>query len=165
MTRIYCLTAAALIFAGILAACGGQPAVPVTLDVGMSEYAYTPAILEARVGQEVTINLTNAGTLEHELMIGREVAYQDGQPNGFQQDLFAVSGVQPEVSGGMTDGNSAGGHMHANPGVMVTLPSGEAGSVKFTATKDMVGEWEMGCFSQEGVHYTAGMVGKLVVIP
>jgi uncharacterized cupredoxin-like copper-binding protein len=37
--------------------------------------------------------------------------------------------------------------------------------VKFTVTKDMVGEWEMGCFAQEGVHYTAGMVGKLVVAP
>jgi uncharacterized cupredoxin-like copper-binding protein len=103
--------------------------------------------------------------LEHELMIGREVAYQDGRPNGFQQDLFAVAGAQPEVSGGMSSGDSAGGHMHANPGVMVTLPSGAAGSVTFTATEDMVGEWEMGCFSQEGVHYTAGMVGKLVVAP
>jgi hypothetical protein len=32
-------------------------------------------------------------------------------------------------------------------------------------SRKMVGEWEMGCFAQAGVHYTAGMVGKLVVAP
>jgi uncharacterized cupredoxin-like copper-binding protein len=29
----------------------------------------------------------------------------------------------------------------------------------------MVGEWEMGCFEQDGVHYDAGMKGTLVVNP
>jgi len=154
-----------LVFSVTLAACGGQTAAPVSFDVEMSEYAYSPAVLEVKVGQEVTLNLVNSGQVEHELMIGREVIYEDGRPNGFQEDLFVTGGVEPEVSGGEPVGESADGHMHANPGVMVTLPIGEAGSLKFAVTSDMVGEWEMGCFSQEGVHYTAGMVGKLVVTP
>jgi uncharacterized cupredoxin-like copper-binding protein len=29
----------------------------------------------------------------------------------------------------------------------------------------MVGEWEIGCFSQDGVHYDAGMKGTFVVSP
>ncbi len=149
----------------ILAACGGQPSAPVSFDVEMSEYAYSPAVLEVKVGQEVTLNLVNSGQVEHELMIGREVIYEDGSPNGFQEDLFVTGGVEPEVTGGEPASESGDGHMHANPGVMVTLPNGESGSLKFAVTSDMVGEWEMGCFSQEGVHYTAGMVGKLVVMP
>ena len=149
----------------ILAACGGQPSAPVSFDVEMSEYVYSPDVLEVKVGQEVTLNLVNSGQVEHELMIGREVIYEDSRPNGFQEDLFATGGIEPEVSGGVPAGESADGHMHDNTGVMVTLPAGEAGSLKFAVTSDMVGEWEMGCFSQEGVHYTAGMVGKLVVMP
>ncbi len=149
----------------ILAACGGQPSAPVSFDLEMSEYAYSPAVLEVKVGQEVTLNLVNSGQVEHELMIGRQVIYEDGRPNGFQEDLFVTGGVEPEVTGGEPASKSGDGHMHANPGVMVTLPDGESGSLKFAVTSDMVGEWEMGCFSQEGVHYTAGMVGKLVVMP
>jgi len=103
--------------------------------------------------------------VEHELMIGREVISEGGSPNGFREDLFAVTGVKPEVTGGKPAGESTDGHMHDNPGVIVTLPTGEAGALKFVVTKDMVGEWDMGCFSQQGVHYTAGMVGKLVVTP
>lgn len=154
-----------LAFSVILAACGGQPSAPVSFKVEMSEYAYSPAVLEVKVGQEVTLNLVNSGQVEHELMIGREVIYEDGRPNGFQEDLFETAGIEPEVNGGIPAGESADDHMHANPGVMVTLPTGEAGSLKFAVTEDMVGEWEMGCFSQEGVHYTAGMVGRLVVTP
>jgi len=32
-----------------------------------------------------------------------------------------------------------------------------------TVTEEMVGEWEFGCFEQDGVHYTAGMKGMMVV--
>ena len=155
----------ALIAAGLLAACGGQASAPVTYDVEMSEYVFSPDLLEVKVGQEVTLNLINSGAVEHELMIGQNVILEDGRPSGFEKDLFVSAGVEPEVSGSKPEGESADGHMHDNPGVMVTLPAGEAGAIKFVVTKDMVGEWEMACFSQEGVHYTAGMRGKLVVQP
>jgi hypothetical protein len=29
----------------------------------------------------------------------------------------------------------------------------------------MVGEWEIGCFSLDGVHYTSGMKGTIIVNP
>lgn len=32
-----------------------------------------------------------------------------------------------------------------------------------TVTEDMIGEWEVGCFLQDGVHYDAGMHGTLIV--
>jgi hypothetical protein len=37
--------------------------------------------------------------------------------------------------------------------------------VTFTVTEEMVGEWEIGCFLLEGVHYDSGMVGKFIVSP
>jgi uncharacterized cupredoxin-like copper-binding protein len=50
-------------------------------------------------------------------------------------------------------------------GFMVVLPVGAKATVTFTVTDDMVGEWEMGCFEQDGVHYDAGMKGAVTVSP
>ncbi len=50
-------------------------------------------------------------------------------------------------------------------GFTVIVKPGEKASLKFTASKDAAGEWEIGCFEQEGVHYDAGMKGKLTVKP
>lgn len=41
--------------------------------------------------------------------------------------------------------------------------TGDQASIIFTVTEEMLGEWEMGCFEQEGVHYDAGMKGKVTV--
>jgi hypothetical protein len=30
-------------------------------------------------------------------------------------------------------------------------------------TEEMLGVWEMGCFEQDGVHYSSGMVGTITV--
>jgi uncharacterized cupredoxin-like copper-binding protein len=165
MRKISILALVGLLVGSLLAACAGQAAEPTSFDIQMNEFSYNPQTINVTVGQEVTLNLKNDGVLEHELMIGRDVVTQDGRPNGFQQDLFAVAGVEPEISGGDGGGNTDDDHMHDNPGVMVTVPPSDQGSLKFVVTQEMVGEWEMGCFSQEGVHYTAGMTGKFVVTP
>lgn len=36
--------------------------------------------------------------------------------------------------------------------------------IEFTVPADRVGEWEMGCFEDDGTHYDDGMHGKLVVV-
>lgn len=165
----------------LLVACGSQEPEPVTYQVDMSEFAFSPNTLEAKVGQEVTIELTNSGLLEHELMFGREVMMMDNRPSGFAHDMFEDAGVEPMVAmsamemqedehtdeaehqEGDEHSESEAGHEHE--GFMVVLPAEakEVTTITFTVTEDMVGEWEMGCFLQEGVHYDAGMKGKFIV--
>lgn len=54
-----------------------------------------------------------------------------------------------------------GGDDHS--GFMVQLfPKGDA-AITFTVPKDKVGEWEIGCFSEDGTHYKEKMRGKLIV--
>ena len=49
---------------------------------------------------------------------------------------------------------------------MVMQPVGSDPTViSFTVTEAMLGEWEIGCFELDGVHYTSGMVGTLTVNP
>lgn len=149
----------------LLAGCGSAPkSEPVKYTVDMIEFAFQPNELQAKVGQEVTIELVNRGALEHELMVGRTVKMTDSRPDGYEHDLFEDAGVTPVVMGGKDSGMDMSGHGSQHSGFMVIVPAGsETATITFTATKAMVGEWEIGCFSQDGVHYDAGMKGKLVI--
>lgn len=145
----------------ILAACGGGGAAePVSIDIDMSEYAFTPDKLDLKVGQEVTLNLSNSGQLPHEIMFGREMMKADNRPAGYQEDMFAAGGVEPEVT---QQGEPEHEEEEMHSGFMVVLPIGGTATVKFQVTEGMVGEWEMGCFEQDGVHYDAGMIGSVTV--
>lgn len=144
----------------LMAACGGSAPAPVTYDIDMTEYAFTPANLEFKVGQEVTLNLTNSGQLQHEVMFGRQVMMMNNRPAGYTEDMFEVGGVVPEVQQ-VGEPEEEEGEMHE--GFMVAIPQDGTGTIKFTVTKDMVGDWEMGCFEQDGVHYDAGMKGTVTV--
>lgn len=176
----------------VLAGCSSAPE-PVELTVVMTEFAYEPATIELQVGQQVTINFINNGVQEHEFMVGHHVDDHDGFPNGFEEDFFENAGVEPVVVGGMGDmdmdmgeDHDEEGNMnmdedhdeegdmdmengmemdgHAHSGFMVTVPEGDSStSIQFTVTEDMVGEWEIGCFLQEGAHYEEGMHGTLIV--
>lgn len=151
----------------LLAACAQPTPEPVSYPVEMSEFVFTPNIIQAKVGQPVVLELINKGALEHEIMIGRDVMMMNNRPEGYQIDMFQMAGVEPQVlipdeMSGM--GHSSGAADHS--GFMVVLPkSGDRATLTFTPTEDMIGEWEIGCFSQEGVHYDAGMKGKLIIQP
>jgi hypothetical protein len=201
----------------ILAACSPQaPPEPLEMTIDMTEYSYTPADLEFQVGQEVTLQLSNSGALEHEIMFGREVVMTDGRPNGYTVDMFESAGVEPVVTVEKAEGgeheedehtegdehmeedehmegdehkedeeHSEGDehtedeHMegdeheedehaeegeHAHSGFMVLVPAAkDTYTMSFTVTEDMLGEWEIGCFLLDGVHYTSGMAGTLTV--
>lgn len=182
---VWCLLVVGI--ALFLAACGSQaPPEPLELTIDMTEYSYTPQDLEFQVGQEVTLHLTNSGALEHEIMFGRDVMISDGLPNGYMVDMFESAGVEPVVSIEMVEEEHIEGdeHMeeeehsegdehtedehsegeHAHSGFMVQVPvTHDVYTMSFTVTEDMVGEWEIGCFLLDGVHYNSGMVGKLIV--
>ncbi len=150
----------------LISACGGT-AKPetVNLTVELSEYAFSPSQIELKVGQEVSMTVVNVGQLDHEIMFGRDVMMMDSRPSGFKMDMFESAHVEPMmVSEAMGEEDHAAEEGH--DGFMVFLPPGdEQSTFTFTVSEDMVGEWEIGCFELDGVHYDAGMKGSLVVTP
>jgi plastocyanin len=143
----------------VLVACGGAAAEPVSLTIDMTEYAFTPPNLQLKVGQEVTLTLTNSGQLQHEIMFGRNVMMVSNRPAGYHEDMFEAGGVTPEVTQDVMPEEMVERHA----GFMVVVPIGGTATMKFKVTEGMVGEWEMGCFEQDGVHYDAGMKGPVSV--
>ena len=145
---------AALLFV----ACAGtepQPE-PVTIHIDMAEYSFEPAAIQLQVGQQATLELANNGQLDHEILIGRDVLRVNNRPAGYQTDFFETAGLQPEVSENAEVEQEEGGlAIIAAPGETITLT--------FPVTGEMAGQWEIGCFEQEGVHYDAGMKGTLTV--
>lgn len=149
-----------VLIALIAAGCASGPE-KVEYNIEMTDFAFAPNTLELKVGQEVTLHLTNVGALKHELMAGREVMTDNGLASGFMEDMFA--GIEPTVMlGDELDHDT--GHDHVGGQFMVTVPenTGEA-SVTFVVTQEMVGEWEMACFLDGGSHFQQGMTGKIVV--
>ncbi|MDH3943665.1 MAG: cupredoxin domain-containing protein [Anaerolineae bacterium] len=192
MKQTYGVLLAALLML-LTTACGGGGPEEVEITINMSEFAYSPDTIELKVGQVVTINLVNDGTLEHEIMFGRNVNMVEDVASGFEMDFFEMTGVEPEGMMNMTmgddmdmeheddhDDDHADEEMdhdmedmdhdmeamdeHAHSGYMTTVGTETTtATITFTVTEDMVGEWEFGCFLQEGTHYAAGMHGTLIV--
>ncbi|HSF83413.1 MAG TPA: cupredoxin domain-containing protein [Anaerolineales bacterium] len=162
----YVFFLAVVLVAALLSACAQKTPEPVSITIDMTEYVFTPSTIEAKVGQQVTLNLVNKGALEHEIMFGRDVMMMNDRPSGYQHDMFEEAGIEPEVMmmEGMGDIEGDGHEEESHSGFMVLLPkTGDQATLSFTMTKDMVGEWEMSCFELEGVHYQPGMVGKFIV--
>lgn len=85
--------------------------------------------------------------------------------------LTEMSGMGGHTSmGGMGDMGGTGGNMSAaatetddGHGFMVQLKPGGKATIRFTVPPDRTGQWEMGCFAEDGQHYTEGMKGSFVV--
>jgi uncharacterized cupredoxin-like copper-binding protein len=162
--------------------------------IDLTEYEFAPNSIELVVGQQVTFVLSNVGEKDHEFMIGRTVNTEPGYPNGFDHDFFettdpvvdpmdALEGMGDMDMGDMDMGadttmddmdmgaDTTMGDMdmeedeHAgHTGFMVVRQPGEEATVTFTPTADSVGEWEIGCFEDEGAHWDDGMQGTLTVV-
>ncbi|RPI25558.1 MAG: hypothetical protein EHM70_19930 [Chloroflexota bacterium] len=146
-----------------LTACSKAPTEPVIYTLEMTEYAFEPSSIELKVGQPVIIEVVNNGTIEHEAMFGRDVVITMDRPDGYHHDMFAESGVQPQMEGNQPEMDMSE-HGHGASSFMLTLPEpGDSATIAFIPTEDMVGEWEIGCFVQDGVHYDAGMKATLTV--
>ena len=117
-----------------------------TLRIEMSDFAFTPATITLKPGEEVTLSFTNVGTLEHEFMVGTTAM----AGRGFMQDWLAMAKLEP------LGGHDRSGHA----GESVRVPPHGAATL-LIVVPPQVGEFEFGCFV-EG-HYERGMTGKLVV--
>jgi uncharacterized cupredoxin-like copper-binding protein len=151
--RVVLVIAMALIV--LLAACGGQEE-PQVLTVRMSEFAFSPDSITIEAGREVQLTLVNDGALEHEFLVGRNPG------EGFETDLFdrdasqvTILGGEEYAEGSPEDIAEEGYHVEVEPGGQVTL--------SFTVPASKAGDWEMGCFIDEGAHYLAGMHGTFRV--
>ena len=175
----------------LLAACGGAavPADTGELVIDLTEFEFDPSNIELVVGQEVTFVLANQGEKDHEFMIGRDVNTDPGYPNGFEHDFFettdpvvdpmdALAGMDDKDMGNeemsdttmgdmsdeemeeMEEGDEHAGHT----GFMVVREPGQRATITFTPTADSVGEWQIGCFEEDGAHWDDGMQGTLTVV-
>jgi len=82
--RILAIGVLVVLAVSILSACGPKA---VTLNVDMKEFAFTPDTFTVPAGAKVTLNMTNSGALEHEMVImvlGKEATPpfdDDDEPN------------------------------------------------------------------------------------
>lgn len=66
MKKLLVLVLSVLVLSFALSACGPKK---VTIDVDMKDFSFDPADIEVPAGAEVTVNLVNSGTVEHEMVI------------------------------------------------------------------------------------------------
>lgn len=85
---------------------------------------------------------------------------------GMDADMdMGESGRESGMEGGMESGDDhAGEGADDHAGFMIELEPGGTATLRFTVPEDKVGEWTIGCFSQDGQHFGEGMKGTLTVV-
>lgn len=168
MRRLYAILAAGAVVA---AACGGGggAAPSGTVTVTGSEFKFEPDTIRLKVGQEARITFRNDGEKDHELMIGKNVMAMGGHADGYETWLLKGVPVKFERDGKEIMAMEAmGGEMEeehgADIGMILVKPGASPVTLIFTVP-DMPGEWEMGCFEDDGAHYDDGMKGKVIIEP
>lgn len=68
--------------------------------------------------------------------------------------------MSDEEMGEMDEGDEHAEHA----GFMVVREPGQSATITFTPTADSVGEWQIGCFEEDGAHWDDGMTGTLTVV-
>ncbi|MBN1451741.1 MAG: cupredoxin domain-containing protein [Anaerolineales bacterium] len=133
MKRFSILFSILLGFALALAACGnGGPTT--NLRVDMVEFMFEPFDYIIPAGQEITLELSNNGAVEHE---------------------FVIMKLGTEVGDDFGDEDEANIYWEAE------LEPGTSGAYTFTAPSEP-GEYQIVCGTPG--HYLAGMVGSLTVV-
>jgi uncharacterized cupredoxin-like copper-binding protein len=91
--KVILTTILVILAAMVLVGCGPKST---TLDVTMADYSFTPNAWEVPAGGKVTLNLTNAGTLEHEfvlMVLGKNATAPfdaDDEPNVYWEHELAM---------------------------------------------------------------------------
>jgi len=133
MKKYIVLTSLVFVLSLVLTACGGGGA-KTEYDVVMTDFKFEPMEFTVPAGAAITINATNNGAVEHEMVI-----FNLGTDAG---DVF-------------------GDEDEANIFWEVEVQPGQSDTVTFTAPTE-VGEYYVTC-GIEG-HLEAGMVGSFTVV-
>lgn len=125
-----------LLFA--IGACGGDDASS-EISVTTEEFSFTPDDWTVPAGEDVTIEITNNGSVDHEWVIlqdGVQVASEDDLPDTEEELLADFVYWEEEVG------------------------AGETGTFTFTAPA--AGEYQIICAIED--HFNAGMQGTLTAV-
>lgn len=150
------LAAAAIALAGSLAL--AQEMEPTQIRIEMGEYYFQvegqeqneAIVLQA--GQPYELVFANVGTMEHEVLIGREVIVEEGVPDGYETNLLDAVVMDVYEDDWMVRMTGL---------IEFELEEGEALTMLVTVPEDLVGTWEIGCFVPG--HYQAGMKAPFVI--
>lgn len=128
-----------------------------TVEVVMTDNAYTPAQISVRAGETVRFVLRNAGDLVHEFNINTAPmhrAHQDEMMMMMQHGALLPDRIDEDAMAAMQA--SMGHGMHDEPN-SVLLEPGETGEVVWTFPADAEIDLQFAC-NVPG-HYESGMVG------
>lgn len=138
----------------------------------LDDFAFTPSTLELPADATVELTIRNTGSVDHELMAGRDRS-MDHDAAGYHQDLIAM--LDPDVIRGhgyhmqmmgaghaeeVSQPHESDGHGTMISSEIVIEPGGEA-VLQFQTPPDAQGSWEMGCLLPG--HYESGMKGTVVI--
>lgn len=119
-----------------------------TIDVSMTDNAFTPSSFEVAAGEEVTFAFTNDGTVDHEAILGTEAEQADHEAT--------MAGDDADHGTGEMEGMDHGSGSAAEA---VTVEPGGTGTLE--RTFDRPGTVIIGC--HEPGHYEAGMKATITV--
>lgn len=187
------VAALVLVAAGIAWSAAKTPPIgPLQTTIVMTDYQFAPNHLTWHAGDRVTLTVVNESQAQppkpHEIMFGRGPMEEEGpfgpvQGDGFQTAL--LSGVALDIEQGsdltmlMAPGSQLSG---VDPMSVLTPEAREMGmgemmnqfmavfspgaSLTFSFTvPDTPGDWEFGCFQQDGQHFLNGMQGTITILP
>ena len=147
MRRTLAVVVATALFVGCAASSADTAATSQrTIEIQMTDFAFSPSRILLRPGERVTLKLKNLGSAEHEFMAGT-----GSMPGaGFMQDWLGMASLDA----------IAGDHLDGHMGTSIRVPAKGTATVSIVVPPQ-VGEIEFGCFIAD--HYERGMHGVLVI--
>ncbi len=118
-----------------------------TVEVTMTELAFTPGSITVSAGETVVFHVTNEGAIEHEFRLSN--------PHRIEEHLASGHADHNE---GDAEAAEVGGH-DADADIVLLLGPGESGEVPMTFSEDTTVFTEVACLIPG--HYEAGMKGAI----
>ena len=146
-----CAAVAGIVLAAIATGCGGDHGASVvppsdrTIQVTMTDNAFTPTTLDVAKGETVTFSFTNTGATVHEAVVGDDAVQSQ------HHDEMAASTEE--------DDHGGDGHGSESGSGSITVEPGASGDLVHTF--DEAGTILIGC--HEPGHWEAGMKATITV--